>query len=279
MPNFQLQLQIYHDKLSIRELDLADYLTKNQAEASRLSISKLSEKTGISIATISRFAKKLGYTNFQSMRVALTQDPENPVKLFEEIDLNDSTLAMAQKMFTSNIEALKMTAINLDSDELKTAVKLIIQCQRLGIYGLGASNIVALDGYHKFLKTAINVLYAADYHMQLMSITHLSSKDVAIIISQSGEDRDALTLANTAHKHHVPLIVITSVPTSRLARLADVYFVSVAEESRYRTEALHALIAQMSLMDTLFMVSAVNTDEKTALLFQEIQQQIKKTRH
>lgn len=279
MPNFQLQLQIYHDKLSVTELSLAHFITAHQKEASQLSISKLSKRTEISIATISRFAKKLGYANFQSMRVALAKDTSTPAQLFEEISPDDSTLAMAQKVFTSNIEALKMTRINLDSDDLNQAVDLIVGCKRLGIYGLGASNIVALDGYHKFLRTAINVFYSADYHMQLMSITPLLPEDAAIIISHSGEDADALALAQIAHDNHVPLIVITSAPTSHLARLADVYLVSVADEARYRTEALHALIAQMSIMDALFMISAVKTNNQSALLIEEIRHQIKQTRH
>ncbi|GAF38821.1 transcriptional regulator [Agrilactobacillus composti DSM 18527 = JCM 14202] len=38
------------------------------------------------------------------------------------------------------------------------------------------------------------------------------------------------------------------------------------------------MIAQISIMDTLFMLSAVKTDSQTAPLFQEIRKQIEQTR-
>ncbi|MCH4169998.1 MAG: MurR/RpiR family transcriptional regulator [Lactobacillus sp.] len=278
MQNFQLQLQIYQDNLSPREQALARYLTEHQAAASQWSISELSKRTKISTATISRFAKNLGYANFQNLRVALAQSQDQASQLFAEISPQDDLITMAGKIFSSNIEALQATQANLTPESLRLAVTYIINCQHLGIYGLGASNIVALDGYHKFLRTAIEVLYAADYHMQLMSMTHLTAKDATIVVSHSGEDKDALSLAKIAKDNGVPLIAITSSPSSHLAKMADVYFVSVAEESKYRTEALHALIAQISIMDTLFMLSAVKTDSQTAPLFQEIRKQIEQTR-
>ncbi len=90
-----------------------------------------------------------------------------------------------------------------------------------------------------------------------------------ILTSHSGEDKDAIALADLAKQQQVPLIVITGAPASRLAKMADAAFVAVAEESRYRTEALHALIAELSLMDTLFMISAIQTNSQTLRPFAE----------
>jgi DNA-binding MurR/RpiR family transcriptional regulator len=115
--------------------------------------------------------------------------------------------------------------------------------------------------------------------MQLMAATHLSPRDAMILTSHSGEDKDAIALAELAKKQQVPLIVITGSPTSRLVKMADAAFVAVAEESRYRTEALHALIAEISIMDTLFMISAIKTDSQTAPLFRQVRATIDATRH
>jgi DNA-binding MurR/RpiR family transcriptional regulator len=87
-----------------------------------------------------------------------------------------------------------------------------------------------------------------------------------------------LALAQVAHDHEVPLIVITGAAKSPIAKLADVVFVAIAEETQYRVEALHALIAQMSLMDTLFMLCAVSMDEGSTAVLANIRQAIEKTR-
>lgn len=279
MHDFLVQLQIYKPNLSRQEKKLADFLQTHPDRASQANIAELSAITGVSTATISRFAKALGYPNFQALRMALVQSPPEPDQtLFAELSPDDSVETLAQKIFTSNIDALRTTLANLDANALAKAINWITHADHLGLFGLGASNLVALDGYHKFLRTAIPVAYAADYHIQLMAATHLGANDAMILTSHSGEDKDAIALADLAKQQQVPLIVITGAPASRLAKMADAAFVAVAEESRYRTEALHALIAELSLMDTLFMISAIQTNSQTAPLFRRVRATIDATR-
>lgn len=279
MHDFLVQLQIYKPNLSRQEKKLADLLQTHPDRASQANIAELSAITGVSTATISRFAKALGYPNFQALRMALVQSPPEPDQtLFAELSPDDSVETLAQKIFTSNIDALRTTLANLDANALAKSINWITHADHLGLFGLGASNLVALDGYHKFLRTAIPVAYAADYHMQLMAATHLGANDAMILTSHSGEDKDAIALADLAKQQQVPLIVITGAPASRLAKMADAAFVAVAEESRYRTEALHALIAELSLMDTLFMISAIQTNSQTAPLFRRVRATIDATR-
>ena len=60
MHDFLVQLQIYKPNLSGREKKLAAYLQAHPDHASQANISELSQLTGVSTATISRFAKALG---------------------------------------------------------------------------------------------------------------------------------------------------------------------------------------------------------------------------
>lgn len=277
MAAFPAQLQANHAQLSTKERQLADYLLAHAAVASTMSISALATATGVSTATLSRFAKALGYQNFQALRVALAQTPAGP-PLFEEIGADDDTLTMARKLFALNVDALNATAAALDGHQLERAVALIVRAHTLGLFGLGASNLVASDGYHKFLRTPINVAYTTDYHMQLMAATRMTDRDAAVIISHTGTDKDALALAQVLRNNGVPLIVITGAPRSPLAKLASVLLVALAEETEYRAEALHAMLAQLSLMDTLFVLAAVATDSASAEILTRIRATIQTTR-
>jgi len=115
--------------------------------------------------------------------------------------------------------------------------------------------------------------------MQLMQATKLTDADCAIIISYSGQNKDALELARILKERHVPLIVITSFGNSTLANLGDITLLSISEETNYRAEALHALIAQISLIDSLFMMVAISNSDQTEQTFQEIRTEIDRTRH
>ena len=108
MHEFLVQLQIYKPNLSRQEKKLADFLQTHPDRASQANIAELSTMTGVSTATISRFAKALGYPNFQALRMALVQSsPEPDQTLFAELSPDDSVETLAQKIFTSNIDALR----------------------------------------------------------------------------------------------------------------------------------------------------------------------------
>lgn len=278
MDNFAARLQMNRERLSAKELQLAAFLQAHQQRASSLTISALSTAAGVSTATVSRFAKNLGYVNYAGLRVALGQAPVNGASLFEEIDPAESPLAMADKVFAANINALQATVNSLDATSLATAVDLLLGARFIDLYGLGGSNIVALDGYHKFLRTPLEVRYAADYHMQLMAATRLTKRDVAVLISHTGEDKDALALAQICHDRGAKLIVITGSAHSALAKLANVLLVSVAEETAYRSEALHAMIAQITLVDMLFTLTSVRTGQQGAKVLAAMRDTIGQTR-
>lgn len=279
MTNFKIRLQANQNFLSEKEQVLANYLAEHQEAVKTMSLQNISDATDVSIATVSRLAKKLGYENFQELRFSLTQSNDvRTSKMFEEINENDDVLEMGHKIFASNIDALTATSDLLNETDLNRATDLLAQAQTIGFFGLGASNIVALDGYHKFLRTERTLSYASDFHMQLMAITRMKKTDVAIIISHTGTDKNAIALAEAGQESDVKLIIITSSLKSPLAQYGEVVFQAVAEEMQFRAEALHALIAQLSLMDTLFMLTAIKTEDKDSVVLDKIRKTIQKTR-
>ena len=51
-------------------------------------------------------------------------------------------------------------------ENLKSEVNLIVSSKTVFLFGLGGSNIIAADAYHKLLKSPLNVIYASNYHLQ-----------------------------------------------------------------------------------------------------------------
>ncbi|XEO94246.1 MurR/RpiR family transcriptional regulator [Latilactobacillus sakei] len=271
-------LRSYYDNFSEKYKQIADYIFQETQFNQRLTIQEFAANCGVSTATISRFAKILGFDNFQAFKMALLAKEATTSPLFHEINANDTFTTMAEKIFSSNSNALKATWSLLTEEQLQKAVALINRAHLLSLFGLGASGIVAQDGYHKFLRTSIPTVFNQDYHLQLMQATKLTNQDCAIIISHSGQNKDALELARILKERQVPLIIITSFGNSSLAKLGDITLLSISEETNYRAEALHALIAQISLIDSLFMMVAVNNGQETEQSFKEIRAEIDRTR-
>ncbi|WP_125764587.1 MurR/RpiR family transcriptional regulator [Companilactobacillus hulinensis] len=278
--NITILLQSYYDHLSSSAKNIADYLLSNPEIDSNLTINDLARQTGSSISTISRFAKSLGFTSFQQLKLSLLTSNQTSNTPFREINANDSNLDVTKKIFSANISTLNSTLKIITEKQLNEAVDIINHSKIVALFGLGASSVVAQDGYHKFLRSDKTPLFASDYHMQLMMATTLESNNAcAILISHSGENKDVLAIAEKLQKNNIKTIGITSYGNSSLTKIVDVALLSVSEETNYQNEALHAIIAQISLLDTLFVLTAVKDGKETDDIFKEIRKTIDRTRN
>ena len=96
----------------------------------------------------------------------------------------------------------------LSLDEINKAVKAIMSAERLDIYGIGASAIVAQDAMHKFMRINKACTAYLDNHMQLASAANLTSKDVAMGISYSGQTIDTIEALRLAKEAKPPLFAL-----------------------------------------------------------------------
>lgn len=243
---------------------VAQFFLDNPDRVLECTVDQLAEEIGVSTATVSRFAKVLGYSSYSQMRVGLSSQLTRADGPRSEVVDSDSARQSARKTLEANIEALRGTADFIDGADVERAVRIVLAAQRIGIFGLGSSNVVAQYAYHTLLRLPVSLVHSADYHMQLMDAAKLTAHDVGLVISHTGNDTDINLLAEQLTAQSVPTIAITSYPNSPLARLADVQFSSLSEDTRYRNEALVSVTSQIGLVDVLFTELARNYGDAAA---------------
>lgn len=254
--SIRLKIKTLYNDLSPKEQAIADYILENPSKVSHGSISNLANELGIADSTFFQFTKKLGYNGFKDFKMAMLiqENDFSAISIHENIEKNDTELTMAQKVFESNISTLNDTRKLLKQTDLKTAATMINQSNRLYFFGVGGSEIVAADAYHKFLRSPIIVCHSADYHLQLMEASLLTKKDCALLISHTGRSKETIHIAETLKKVGTKIIVITSQANSPLAKLGDIVFISISEEIEFRSEALASRISQLSIIDSLYVI-------------------------
>ena len=251
-----LQIKSMYKHFSPKEQAIADYILENPNKVSHSSISDLSAELGIADSTFFQFTKTLGFNGFKDFKMALLKQQNylTAVTIHENVQKDDSELTMAQKVFDSNMTTLTDTKKLLKEEDLKKAVKMISESRRLYFFGVGGSEIVATDAYHKFLRSPISVGHSTDYHIQLMEASLLTDEDCALFISHSGKSKETIHMAEAVKKAGTKVIIITSQANSPLAKLGDVVFISISEEIEFRSEALASRIAQLSIIDSLYVI-------------------------
>lgn len=261
----RLKIKSLYNGLSPKEQNIADYILENPISVAHNSISDLSAELNIAGSTLFQFAKKLGYSGFKELKMAILIQ-ENTVStssIHENIEVDDNELTMAQKVFDSNIKTLTNTKEILQLDDLKKSAEIISNSNVLYFFGVGGSGILAEDAYHKFLRSSITVRRSTDYHIQIMEASLLTPQDCAICISHTGKSKETIKIAKIVQKIGAKVIVITSNASSPLAKIGDIVFLSASEEIKFHSEALSSRISQLSILDSLYVILMFMNKEKS----------------
>lgn len=273
------QIRSHYARLSEKEKKIADYILNNPENIIHSTINDVAEDLNVADATVFRFCKRIGFKGFQAMKITLAAEIIEPIQqIHEEISESDDERTVMEKVFQSNIHTLKSTLNLIDETAIEQAVDLLLNAGRVDFYGTGGSAVIAMDAYHKFIRTGIKVFTFMDSHFQIMSASQLTKHDVAVVISHSGINKDTINILKTAKKNGAKIIGITGYPKSPLAKNSDVVLYTSAEETEYRSEALSSRIAQLSLIDALYVNVMKLNKEKAKKSLDKIREAIVVTR-
>jgi RpiR family carbohydrate utilization transcriptional regulator len=248
-----VQIHELHGSLSEKERRVADFILAAPREAVHPSIEELALRIGVSESTLFRFVRKLGFEGYQQFRISLATETVEPSSRFYEapVDAAGGDTAVSV-VFKTAIAALELTMKGLDRGAIEKAAALLVGARAVYLFGLGGSGIVAKDAYHKLLRTGLRCSAPEDFHLQLMAASQAGPEDAALLVSNTGVNKDALSVAAELKRRGVPLIAISSYPRSPLVKLADLVLLSAAPASPYASEAFSARIAQLAIIDALY---------------------------
>ena len=241
----------------------AEILGRKDIDAST-PLRDIAEKSAVSEAMVVKVAKKLGFSGFKDFRQGLVDYyNSDTAALHEEISETDTAGEIVQKVFRTAMQALEETFAILDLEAFDRAADYLARAKQRDFYGLGGSAQIARDVSHKFLRIGIRTSVFDDAHMMMMSAALLGPDDVAIAFSHSGSTAAVLEAAEMARKNGARTIAVTNYPESPLAKLVDVVLCSTAQNSPLIGENATARIAQLNLLDALF-VAVAQRDRKAA---------------
>lgn len=135
------KIQAASKGLSPKLRAIADHIVKEPKDVVHLSIIQLAEKTKSSEATIFRLCKRLGFSGYQDLKIALAQEiVQEPVQhIHEEMSPDDDIEVIIRKVFRTNISGLTDTFQLLDPADVEKAVEMIHRADRIEFYGNGGS--------------------------------------------------------------------------------------------------------------------------------------------
>ena len=265
LPNGILRIKSQLTSLKPAERRVADYILDNINEVIHLSITKMAENVGVSEATVVKFCQHIGYSGYQELKIILAQagEKEHGEHIYGEIEANDNINIIIKKIFQIYNQSLNNTKELLQNTDVKTSIEMILKARRLYFFGFGASGIVAEDADLKFKR--INYISEAltDNHKQKTAGALLTKEDVVIAISDSGRTKELIESLKIVKDAMAKIIAITSNLGSPITKLADITLLTSSQETPFRGSALASRMAQLAVIDVLFLGVATAEYDKT----------------
>ena len=242
--------------LSPMEVRIVDYLMRTDFEES-LPLKQVADFSDVSEAMVVKTAKKLGFDGFRELRAALFEYRRQPsVDLHEDVEPEDTSEQIVRKVSRTAIQAIEETLAILDIKSFERVANLIHVSKQRDFYGLGGSAQIARDVAHKFLRIGIRASVYDDSHMMAMSANLLGPGDLVMAFSHSGRSSGLVEAVQFAKRNGASIVALSNYDTGPIADVADVVLCSTAQGSPLAGENAAARIAQLTIMDAIFLAVA-----------------------
>jgi DNA-binding MurR/RpiR family transcriptional regulator len=258
-------------RLSSSEARVAEAIIADPGIVVDLTITDLAQRCGTSLSTVARFCQTLGYSGYREFRMEVASAISREAAERDRFGLADSDISpddaaadVVAKIAFHEVLAIEQTVQGLDVEVLDRVVDAIAGARHVDLYGFGASGLTAQDLQQKLARIGISASCSVDVHLALVTAALRKPGDVAIGISHSGLTSETIHALTVAREAGATTVALTNSPDSPLTEVADAVLTTQARESPYRMGAMSSRIAQLAVVDFVFVRVAQRRHEEVA---------------
>lgn len=256
--------------MSTSEKKIADVILRDPKLVSGMTINYLAASAGVSVGTVINFANSLGFSGFSALKINLAQNLEDFKGFsFDDIESTDSPRAALKKMAESACSSFRDTLMMIDEKSLTDAARLLMNAEKIELYGAANSALVAQDAYQHMMRIGLPAYAVTDPLISDISASHLGKGSVAFGISHWGKTKSTVEAMRTAKARGASTICITSYSDSAICKVSDVELVIVSNEVGQRREAWTSRLTHLLILDALCNYIGAQRAEQSIELMEE----------
>jgi DNA-binding MurR/RpiR family transcriptional regulator len=247
-----------YNALTKSKKKVVDYVLSHVVDTQYMSINNLADECNVSLATITRLCRDLGYKGYNDFKLGLVksnikrENGDTQSYLHGKISNNDSISDMSKKLCSTNIGALNHTLKLLDEHAVIEATNIISAAQKVHFIGQGNSQIMAMEAWGRFLAVDSKFSCIQDSHLQAIAASLLKHGDAIICFSYSGSTKELIDVLPGAKSRGVKVILVTHFKKSPASEYADVVFLCGSTEGPLQMGSIATRMAQLFIIDILF---------------------------
>lgn len=239
-------IDLHYDELNENDLYIWQYIFHHKAECQKMSIQDLAHTCNVSHSSIIRFAKKLTLDGYSELKVYIKWS------LRGTSNYDQNTLRQAVKDMQGAIEMMD----HCDFDDI---CAIIDKSSRIFIYPTGDVQFHMAEEMKRSFVYCRKIMHIIDGRSELDNVLNRAVKTNAfIILSLSGDNEMAVTLAKVLQRMHIASIGVAMDNGNLLSKNCDQFigfktnfFETGKFQRRYCTTSQMFVIAEMLFLKYL----------------------------
>lgn len=261
-------------RLRPAEAKVGRLVLADPAGALEATVASLAGQAGVSQASVIRFTRALGMSGLPALRIELARELSRLAVELErsniaqgEINPSDAVADVVAKLAFHEARSIEQTARGIDLEALDRAAQAIAGAHHVATFGVGASGLAAADLAQKLQRIGLMCLSSHDTHVQLVHAALADPATVAVAFSFGGRTVEILRAQQIARRGGALTVAVTNDPESPVARASELVLRTSAREAAIRAAALASRMAQLAVVDFLFVrVAQLRFDDLEAAL-------------
>ena len=246
------KIESIYNTMSKSHKIIADYVLLNYDKAAYMNVGQLSEKTGVSEATVVRFSAEIGFEKFQHFQKSLKEYAKLKLTSLQRIDLTYDRITdenILSSVLNSDISNIKNTLSEIKSDDFKKAVDSIASAENIYILGLRSANALAnfLGFYLNLMFKNVKIISSFSASEIFEQMFRINENDTVIGISFPRYSKRTINALKYAKTQGANIIAITDGPASPIASNADYSLYARSEMVSFAD----SLVAPLSVINAL----------------------------
>ena len=242
------------------ERKAAEFILANPEKASQISVTELADLSDSSDATVIRMCKRLGFTGFYQLKLALASEL-GYIQLMGQQTKPGGYMDCGEtlRLITRNIISMER---NLDQEMLDEVVTRVLESRIVYVIAAGNSIPSAMDFSFRLNRIGIPAVCNVVIENTLNSLALAREDDLLFAVSHSGSSKQVIRSIELARSRGMHSVILTHSTKNSAALLADYRILSYPSTPLFQNYGIASHLFDNVVVDLLLYMIACRQNRR-----------------
>lgn len=232
-------------------------------KAAFMTAARLAHETGVSEATVVRFARTLGFSSYAGLQTALQEIVRTKMTGAQRLEVALEKIGpsnVLDNVLHADMERIRKTLDEISPEDFERAVDILLEADTVYLLGFGSSKALTefLAVYLHMMIDKLKVIDTADSSGIFQQLLKIKKEDAIIGISFPRYSKRTIKALHYARDSGASVVCITDGLTSPVCAYADAKLVAKSD----MTSFVDSLTAPLSVINALIAALAMRKKDE-----------------